>query len=89
MGAPERFNLVELYRVGGRWSDFFLAELVQVGAKKLGAAHLVTKIVTGNEQTDTQTGENYKCHGVTPLILFFYRLSAFPKQISVYFDSSG
>lgn len=57
-----------------RRSDFFLAELVQVAPNKLGAAHLVTKIVTGNEQTDTQTGKNYKCHSVSPLILFYYQL---------------
>jgi hypothetical protein len=56
-----------------RWSELFLAGLGQVAANKRGAAHLVTEVVTGDKQTDTQAGKNYKRHAVSPVILFSYQ----------------
>jgi hypothetical protein len=55
-------------------SEFLFAGPGQVAPNKLGAAHLVAEVVTGDKQTDTQTGKNYKSHGVSPVILFSYQL---------------
>jgi len=52
----------------------FLAALRQVASNKFGTPHLVTEVIARDEQTDSQTGKNYKRHGVSPVILFYYQL---------------
>ena len=66
-GAP----VIEDLMLSGLPSDLFFPSGGEIAPNKLGASHLVTEVIADDEQGDTQTGDDYKSHCSSPVVLFY------------------